>query len=239
MASRRAQKRTETTERILDTAMKLMVEHGYEAFTIARLARELNYAVGALYRYFSGKDSILAALEGRIFAQLAADLQAVDAIADAHLGRARSLSDADASVVRLLAALETFDSLTVRRPMHFWLIAQTLGDPQELLGDELMDDSVVAPLRQAVGFVRGHVEEATRQGVLSRGNAQARTLTLWGGLQGLMMLRKLQRLEPALAGNTLSTDLVRTLLAGWGADAKTVRNLQKRSAKIIAEFAPA
>ena len=58
--TRRERRRQETIERILDAAMRLMAEQGYEAFTIARLAGDLNYAVGALYRYFKGKDAILA-----------------------------------------------------------------------------------------------------------------------------------------------------------------------------------
>ena len=58
----REKRREATIERIVDTALHLLETEGYEGLTIQRLAKELGYAVGALYRYFRSKDALLVAL---------------------------------------------------------------------------------------------------------------------------------------------------------------------------------
>ncbi|MEL6182651.1 MAG: TetR family transcriptional regulator, partial [Myxococcota bacterium] len=61
--TRRELKRKARREEMLHAAMSIVVNEGVSALTIARLARELDAAVGALYRYFESKQALITALQ--------------------------------------------------------------------------------------------------------------------------------------------------------------------------------
>ena len=69
-AARSERRRKERSDRVLDAAMRLLVEEGAHALTIQRLAHDLDYAVGALYRYFPSKDALLADLQRKVIHEL-------------------------------------------------------------------------------------------------------------------------------------------------------------------------
>ncbi|WP_426404777.1 TetR/AcrR family transcriptional regulator [Streptomyces sp. R-07] len=48
------------TARIVDTALRLVDEHGVQAFSLRMLAEALNSSTATLYRHFDGKDEIMA-----------------------------------------------------------------------------------------------------------------------------------------------------------------------------------
>ncbi len=51
---------SETSSLIRATAIRLMVEHGYEAMTLRQLADAVGIQAGSVYRYFGAKDKLLA-----------------------------------------------------------------------------------------------------------------------------------------------------------------------------------
>lgn len=55
-------------EQILDATAACLAELGYDATTIRTIARRLNCAVGSIYRYFTDKRELLAAVTQRAFA---------------------------------------------------------------------------------------------------------------------------------------------------------------------------
>ncbi len=216
--------------------MSLMVERGYEAFTIARLAKDLDYAVGALYRYFKGKDAILAALQLRVVQAIARDLAAVAEATDAHVARARSMTDGDALVLHVLATIGVYESLTYRRPMHHRLLGLSLGDPREFLAQEVVDAGMMPPLREVLATVAARLHAAAEAGALHPGDPMRRTVVLWGATQGMMQLRKLERFDSNLADRRLTDELFSGLLAGWGAPLDRLPDLLDRARKILARF---
>jgi AcrR family transcriptional regulator len=58
----RERRRDRTRVEILDTARALVVERGQDALSLREVARRAGYSPAALYRYFDGKDALLAAL---------------------------------------------------------------------------------------------------------------------------------------------------------------------------------
>ena len=52
-------------KRILDATDTILVDEGYDATTIRRIARELDCAVGSIYRYFTDKRDLLNAVTQR------------------------------------------------------------------------------------------------------------------------------------------------------------------------------
>ena len=51
---------TDTARAIRQTAIRLMVAHGYEAMTLRQLAEAVGIQAGSVYRYFGAKDRLLA-----------------------------------------------------------------------------------------------------------------------------------------------------------------------------------
>ena len=203
---RRAARRLNTRRRILDTTLDILVREGHEGFTIARLASELDYAVGALYRYFKGKDAILAALQRRILSRLEEDVSEV----------LDSLAEDASALEQVFATAIVYESLTWRRPTEHHVLALSLGDPRPLLKKEEVE-GVLPALEAILLRLKVAIEAATDEGALHAGDSQERALVLWGSTYGIMALRKLERVRPEFADAAHAKHLHVALTLGWGA----------------------
>ena len=65
MARRTARERRQerTRDEILSAALELVIEHGMDKLQMRQIADRVDYSIGGLYEYFSGKDEIIAAIE--------------------------------------------------------------------------------------------------------------------------------------------------------------------------------
>ncbi|MET9674895.1 TetR/AcrR family transcriptional regulator [Streptomyces sp. NPDC006482] len=61
------------TARIVGTALRLVDEHGIQAFSLRMLADALNSGTATLYRHFDGKDEILAYVVDRVLGEAVLD----------------------------------------------------------------------------------------------------------------------------------------------------------------------
>ena len=190
---RRAARRRKTRRRILDTAMDILVQHGHEGFTIARLAADLDYAVGAL--------------QFQIVTRLDADLARVLALIPNE-------TEHDA-LKRVFAAATVYESLTWRRPTEHHVLALSLGDPRPLLKKEEIE-GVLPALEALLARMTGVIAEAVKAGALGPGDARQQALVLWGSTYGIMALRKLERVRPAFADAAHARRLHVALVVGWG-----------------------
>jgi len=59
---RRLRHREEARQAILDATQELLVEHGYESFSMRKLATRCGYAAPTIYHYFGDKPSLLDSL---------------------------------------------------------------------------------------------------------------------------------------------------------------------------------
>lgn len=204
---RRAARRLNTRRRILDTTMDILVREGHEGFTIVRLASELDYAVGALYRYFKGKGAIIAALQYRIVNSIESDVEAAF--------RALPEPTKQHALARVFAAGLIYESLTRRRPMEHHVLALSLGDPRPQL-EQAEAESVLTALGSLLGRLTEVIADAMEMGALGPGDARQRALVLWGSTYGMMTLRKLERLRPDIVESRHAEQLHRALMIGWG-----------------------
>src|ERR1700733_15000897 len=69
--SRRDRVRAATTQEIIQTARKLLVQEGPEAVSLQAIAREMGMTAPALYRYFGSHDELLRHVVADIFTDLA------------------------------------------------------------------------------------------------------------------------------------------------------------------------
>lgn len=133
MADGEASKADRTKERIVDKALELFREHGYEATTMRMVAEAAGVSLGNAYYYFASKDQLLAAFYREVH-------EAHVAAARPRLAKARTLHD------RLLAVMTA--KLEVIEPYHRFsaLMFRSAADPESPLnpfhpaGDDIKEE---------------------------------------------------------------------------------------------------
>ena len=213
-ASRRARRRAQRIEEMLDAAMDIALRDGPEKLTIAKLAARIDAAVGALYRYFPSKDALVAAMQHRAVDQLRSDLQAVFADVDRRLCQQPPAIAALAGAVAIAPAYLAQADL---RPRRHRLIDAWVSSPSPLLSDTdaRAVNETLAPI---LALVVNRLQRATDAGALRSGDQLARAHVLWALVHGLSHFRKRDRIQPqALQVAALLTSGLQALLVGWGA----------------------
>jgi AcrR family transcriptional regulator len=120
-------------QRIVEAAIELGTEGGYDAVHMRDVAGKADVALATVYRYFESKDHLLSAAISQWTAQLQARL-------------ARSPAQGATPVDRLVDVLRRASRALERRPLLAAALVRALGSP---------DPGVAAAARQ----VRGQIEE--------------------------------------------------------------------------------
>jgi AcrR family transcriptional regulator len=139
--SRRDRVRAATTQEIIQTARRLLVQHGPEAVSLRAIAREMGMTAPALYRYFGSHEELLQHVVADIFTELATHVRtAVDAAADESTP---DFTKAEVMVVKMIAGCREFRAWTLAHVPEFSMI---FGSPlpgmealHELHGDPTID----------------------------------------------------------------------------------------------------
>jgi AcrR family transcriptional regulator len=111
--------------RIIESALALFAEHGYEKTSIKMIAQQAGISQGLMYNYFAGKDELLQA----IFARSIADVRE-------SFARAEAAGDSADRVARLIRA----SFAVVQENMTFWRLSygvRTQSGVLALLGDDV------------------------------------------------------------------------------------------------------
>jgi len=213
----RARRRRRNRAAILTATLEIVLEHGLDHLTMQRLAERVELSPGALYRYFRGKASLLAELQGGI-------LRRFGAVQDTLLERveiwakAQEIAGDARQILRLLAIAQAQRELAVLDSARFRLVAAFLGSPRILLPD---DDA--APIVLALGALAGRVAEcfeaAAETSVLEPGLSSQRATIFIAAPLGVLQLEKLGRIDPErFQTQRLAEQTALALLRGWGAD---------------------
>ncbi|HHO49407.1 MAG TPA: TetR/AcrR family transcriptional regulator [Deltaproteobacteria bacterium] len=212
--TRRELRRARRRRQIADAALKIVVEAGIDALTMPRLARELEIAVGGLYRYFDSKDHLLVSLE------LIA-LETYSARADQRLMGLQLPDDAPPQVralARIWALLRSWTEFSAQEPTRYRLLETLVTDPRLLLDDEAQEQvqAHIDPVLRRCGDL---LESAVEVGALDPGDPEVRVHVVWGALQGTALFRKQDQRRPAhLSASNLADAITESILVGWGAD---------------------
>jgi AcrR family transcriptional regulator len=118
--SRRDRVRAATTQEILQTARRLLVEEGPAAISLRAIAREMGMTAPALYRYFGSHEDLLRSVVGNIFADLTDHVRAaIHTAADAY---GDDLSPADVMSAKLLAGCREFRVWAIEHVPEFGMV---------------------------------------------------------------------------------------------------------------------
>lgn len=207
ISSRLERRRARKVAALLDEALELVLETGVAGFTVGALANRMDWSAGTLYRYFSGKDSLLAAVHIKVIEELHSNLKAdID-----------SLGLADEPLASVLAATQSFRRFALEEPRRFHLIATVLAEPRTLIAID-QTGPTSASMRALLATLDAQLERCIHVGALDVGDSARRSVVLWSALHGLLLFAKLGRLETRMRQTTvLAESAVDDLLRSWGA----------------------
>lgn len=200
-------RRRATRQRIVDAATQLVVDGGFDALSIHAVAAATDFTPGALYRYFRGKDAIVAAITEQVIHDVGAWLDA-----------AVTPVPASESLRRAVVLARAYRAFAEHAPHRFGLVSMLLAEPRVLVPDADDAAAPLAAMQGALGPLVDALADAAARGRLDPGDALDRALGVFGLTHGLLQLRKqvgrapgVVDLDRALAG------ALRALLIGWGA----------------------
>lgn len=199
----RAERHNQTLEKILAAAMETVVSHGFAALSMNKLAARVGFTPGALYRYFTGKDELIAALVGDVVDEvgrlIAVAVEGQDPIAD------------------LTRAAWVWRDHARHHPHRFGLIAALLASPRLVIEDERIALLSVEKTLAALVPITASFARAQAEKVLLPGDPVERTLLFFAGLHGVLSLRKqAERAPDRLDLDALYRAMLTTLFTGFG-----------------------
>ncbi|MEZ4664588.1 MAG: TetR/AcrR family transcriptional regulator [Caldilineaceae bacterium] len=158
-------------QQILDAAIAVIAEQGFQNTTIKQIAASAEVADGTIYNYFKNKDDILLAIISQVTEAEVRDLHFAEAqqmtlAAFAHEYMAHRMAEVDAGY-----------------PIMKVLIGETLANPQ--LGQQVYDEIYGPAFAAAEHFF----QQLMDQGQLSAGDPALLTRLFAAPILGLLMLR--------------------------------------------------
>jgi len=205
----RQRRRQATLSRILDSAIDLVVDGGFDALSMGRLADQLDYTAGALYRYYPGKDALIAAMTARV----------IHGFADV-LDRVAGLVPEDAHLERVVILPLAWRDLAHAAPQRFGLLSMLLADPRMLVEDDSEAAPAMEAILRALAPVATALDRAGDAGALTlHASPVEHAVATFGAVHGVMQLRKQRVRVPDLFDlDGIVALALRGLLLGWGAD---------------------
>jgi AcrR family transcriptional regulator len=196
---RRLALREEARRTILDAAAALLVEDGYERFSMRRLARRCRYTAPTIYHYFGDKQRLIDVVLEEHFQRILARLRRLRRNVDpAHSVRAQ---------------LVTFVRFSLDNPTHYRVFSMPRPD-----------DAPPPPSAEAArALLEAPLEALLRSGRLRARSVEEAVQCLWAVLHGVISLRITRPAEAwveDLEGIALDT-VLRGLIAPDGAGGGT------------------
>ena len=189
--ARSASDRDAVRARLCDAAARLFVEEGEAALSMRRLAAEVGCSPMAPYRYFDGKEALIAAIRAAAFDRLA---ETLDGVAKDGRHRAADIGEAYVRFAR-------------ENPAAYKLMFD-LAQPDEAEFPELA--AAAARAREAMN---GYVRELVEAGVLA-GDPVDLGYVFWAAIHGLIVLDLAGRLPVEPGFETLRLTLLGALMRG-------------------------
>jgi AcrR family transcriptional regulator len=176
---RRAREKVELRQAILRAAAELLVEVGYEGFSLRQVAERVGYSATTIYLYFEDREDLLFAV--------------VDEAFDAFLAALRAAVDGEPDPrARLRALGRTYIRFGLEHPTQYRLMF--MERTGYLLRCRPQEET---PRIGSFGVLRETVQAAIDAGVLRPGDAQQYSQTLWALMHGVVSLAIGMPLDPA------------------------------------------
>ncbi|MDY6837371.1 MAG: TetR/AcrR family transcriptional regulator [Thermodesulfobacteriota bacterium] len=155
-------------QRILEAAMGMFAKGGYQAVSMRRIARQIEYSAGTIYRYFENKEDIMLQLCFQGFERLLAMQMELEEIPD--------------PIERVKRGSRLYVAFAVANPELYELM---FGTKEIIKQPEGAEESVAL---KSLGKFVAHVQQCLDAGYFSGSDAQTLAIALWASLHGLSLL---------------------------------------------------
>ena len=205
---RREQQKLELRAAILRAADAEFSQHGYEDFSLRRVAERIGYSPTTIYLYFRNKDDLLLQTVKSGFAAFDAAIQTAADQSDEPL---RQLENLGHAYLEFGIDNPTLYRMMFMQPADFHLLPRLLGSgtPDEEL--ENADPNAHRVIAQEL-LVEA-VERGIAQKTLRAGDATLMADALWASVHGLVSLSASPLMEPDHA-RKVAAPLLQTVVAG-------------------------
>lgn len=180
------QKRQKTVLRrrqIVGVLRKLIIEHGSENVTVARIAEAIGVTQGAIYRHFKSKREILAYLIDAIEEDLIQDWKGQPQ----HSSVLESLDH---------ALRNNISAIQQRKGVSFLVVAEVLS-----LGDGMLNRRTNEVLANYIAHIREIIEKGIQSGELGEEvDADAAAVMIFSAIQGFVTLWAMSNYRFSLEG---------------------------------------
>lgn len=167
IAERRAREKDALRHKILEAAIELFLQNGYESVTMRGIADRIEYSASTIYLYFKNKTEIVGAICTETFETLIERLDEIDK---------RGLPPLD----QFLAGIRCYIAFGLEHPHQYQLVfgAET---PQEY--SELEDPNQLG--MQALEYLGRCIARCQAAGIFVPGDPFADAITVWAHLHGI------------------------------------------------------
>ena len=162
---RRSQQRADARRAILDATGSLLVEEGYESFSIRRLVERCGYTAPTIYHHFGDKPGLLDALLEEVFQKLVRSI--------------RRVPESDDPIEYLRALARSFVRFGLKYPTHYRLLTQP-RDPAS---------QVPRSAEEARELLEKPLLDLWEVGRLRSGDARSASQSFWALADGLIHLQ--------------------------------------------------
>lgn len=194
IAERKEKQKTEIRLMILDAAMKLFVEEGFENVTMRKIADLIEYSPTTVYLYFKDKNEIFYQLHELGFQKLT-EFNA-------------NLASINNPLVRLHKMGENYIEFGLSHP-EFYDVMFIQRAPMQVL--EKMENCDWKYGETALHGLMLTVEECMEKGFIKHGNIKAVSMGIWGMVHGLVSLKIRERFDKLGEGEDLKALMEQSL----------------------------
>jgi AcrR family transcriptional regulator len=168
---RREREKAAFRRQVLDAALKIVLDEGFEALTMRKIAEAIEYAPGTIYLYFENRDAIAAELTQRGFEDLLRAFAPAAQIAD--------------PVERLIRTGELYVQFGLEHPETYRLIFMERYTKAVFEGKQQSSAG-----NQALQFLIDAFEQLRAQGRLAADATSAQLAdTFWCAVHGIVSLK--------------------------------------------------
>jgi len=169
IAERRAEEVAEMKAAILNAAMSLILDHGFEHVSIRKIAQKIRYSPATIYLYFRDKEDILFHLHREGFRRFAEAQRGLDDITD--------------PAERMHAHGRVYIRFALANPEYYQLIFMLRGTAGQCDRPHESDGS-----RETFEVLRRNVTDLQDAGYLPTGNADQIAFLFWSTVHGMASL---------------------------------------------------
>ena len=205
IAERKAREKDELRRKILEAAMQLFVEKGFEATTIRQIAKKIEYSPGTIYLHFKSKDEIFFAIHEEAF----------DLLAE----RLTPQMEIKHPIERLQALGREYLNFAFEYPDYYDLMFIQQGpmkviDEMHGFDEEDFSTQEWAAVMKSFGCLYQTVSEAIEQAYFKNKNVDLTTFSIWSSMHGMTSLCICQRMKmfPAWKPEEMITDAMNQML---------------------------